>query len=61
MSTEAQSETREFSVQTDVPAGESIQIQQTMGTCGGSNVNTEMFRSLSYDLEGNKQVSYFEI
>jgi len=61
VSTEAQSETREFSVQTDVPAGESILVQQTMGTCGGSNVNTEMFRSLSYDLEGNKHVSYFQI
>merc|ERR1711872_178161 len=56
MSTEAQSETREFWVQTDVPAGRTLQIQQTKGTCGGSEVNTERFRSLSFDLEGNKHV-----
>jgi len=61
VSTEAQSETREFWVQTDVSAGKSIQIQQTKGTCGGSDVNTEMFRSLSYDLEGKEHVSYFEM
>merc|ERR1711915_1071441 len=61
VSTEAQSETKEFSVQTDVPAGKSIQIQQTKGTCGGSDVNTERFRSLSYDLEGTKHVSYFQM
>merc|ERR1712142_9761 len=57
-STEAKSEAEEFSVQTDVPAGKSIQIQQTKGTCGGSEVNTEMFRTLIYDLEGNEHVSY---
>jgi len=58
VSTEAQSETKEFSVQTDVPAGEIIQIQQTKGTCGGSTVYTEMFRSVSYDSEGKEYISY---
>jgi len=58
VSTEAKSETKEFEVQTDVPAGESIQIQQTKGTCGGSTVNTEMFRSVSYDFDGKKHVNY---
>jgi len=61
VSTEAQSETREFWVQTDVPAGKLLQIQQAVGKCGGSDVNTEMFRSLSYDLEGNEQVFYFRM
>jgi len=58
VSTEAQSETKEFQVQTDVPAGESIQIQQAKGTCGGSTVYTEMFRSISYDFDGKHYVAY---
>jgi len=61
VSSEAQSETREFWVQTDVPAGKTLQIQQAKGMCGGSEVNTEMFRSLSFDLEGNEHVSYFQM
>jgi len=46
VSTEAMSETKEFSIETDVPAGKSIQIQQTKGKCGDSTVNTEFFRTL---------------
>jgi len=61
VSTEAKSETKEFQVETNVPAGESIQIQQTKGTCGGSTVNTEMFRSVSYDFDGNEHVAYISM
>jgi len=60
VSTEAKSETREFWVQTDVPAGKLLEIQQAKGTCGGSEVNTEMFRSLTPYSEGNEQISYFK-
>jgi len=45
-SSEAQNEEQQFSVETDVPGGSVIQIQQTKGTCGDSNVKTEMFRSI---------------
>jgi len=57
VSTEAQSETKEFTVKTDVPAGESIKIEQTKGHCGDSTVNTEMFRSVSTDRAGIEKVS----
>merc|ERR1711872_263322 len=57
VSTEAKSEIQEFTVKTDVPAGESIQIQQTKGKCGGSTVNTEMFRLVSTDRAGIEKVS----
>merc|ERR1719348_1143381 len=57
VSTEAKSETKEFTVETNVPAGESIQIEQTKGHCGDSTVNTEMFRSVSTDRAGIEKVS----
>merc|ERR1719348_564550 len=57
VSTEAQSETKEFTVETNVPAGESIKIEQAKGHCGDSTVNTEMFRSVSTDRAGIEKVS----
>ena len=57
VSTEAQSETREFEVSTEVPGGRTIQIQQTKGECGGSNVNTEMFRSVVTNRAGKPTVT----
>jgi len=53
-SSQAQSETKEFTVSTEVPGGRMIQIQQTKGQCGGSEVNTEMFRNVVTFKNGNQ-------
>jgi len=57
VSSEAKSDSRELTVETHVPAGESIKIEQTKGKCGDSTVNTEMFRSVSTDRAGIEKVS----
>ena len=51
-STEAQNEEKQFSVETEVPGGVLLQIQQAKGTCGDSDVKTEMFRTLELKKNG---------
>jgi len=51
-STQAQNEEQEFSVETLVPGGVVIQIQQAKGICGDSDVKTEMFRTLETKKNG---------
>jgi len=46
VTSEARGEEEEFSVETSVPGGRSIRIQQTVGQCGGSGVKTEQYRSV---------------
>merc|ERR1719153_997744 len=53
-SSEAQSETKEFTVSTEIPGGRMVQIQQAKGKCGGSEVNTEMFRNVVTFKDGNQ-------
>jgi|ERR1712179_29760 len=53
-STEAKSETKEFSDVIEVPGGRVITIQQAKGKCGGSEVNTEMFRNVATFKDGNQ-------
>jgi len=56
ISSEAKSETQEFSVTTNVPGGRKIEIQQTKGVCGNSEVNTEMFRNVVTFQDGSNFV-----
>merc|ERR1711915_142792 len=51
-STQAQNEEKQFTVETQVPGGVAIQIQQAKGTCGDSDVKTEMFRTLETKMNG---------
>ena len=53
-SSEAKSETKEFTVSTELPGGRMVQIQQTKGNCGGSEVNTERFRNVVTYKDGNQ-------
>merc|ERR1711915_922937 len=46
VSSQAQNEVKKYTDSVEVPAGKIIQMQQAKGTCGGSNVFTEMFRNL---------------
>ena len=58
-SSEAKSEIREFTDSTEVPGGRMIQIQQTKGHCGGSEVNTEMFRNVATLKDGYEMIETF--
>jgi len=58
-STQAQNEERQFTVETQVPGGIAIQIQQAKGTCGNSDVKTEMFRTLETKKNGEVTSSIF--
>merc|ERR1711942_214566 len=58
-SSEAKSEIREFTDSTEVPGGRMIQIQQTKGHCGGSEVNTEMFRNVATLKDGYEIIETF--
>jgi len=60
-SSEAKSEIREFTDSTEVPGGRMIQIQQTKGHCGGSEVNTEMFRNVATLKDGYEMIETFTI
>jgi len=53
-SSEAKSETEEFTVSTELPGGRMAKIQQTKGHCGGSEVNTERFRNVVTFKDGNQ-------
>jgi len=53
-SSEAKSETKQFTVSTELPGGRMVQIQQTKGNCGGSEVNTERFRNVVTYKDGNQ-------
>jgi len=52
-SSEAKSETKEFTDSIEIPGGRMITIQQVKGKCGGSEVNTEMFRNVANFKDGN--------
>eukprot|EP00092_Neocalanus_flemingeri_P029186 GFUD01031677.1.p1 GENE.GFUD01031677.1~~GFUD01031677.1.p1 ORF type:complete len:306 (+),score=37.47 GFUD01031677.1:99-1016(+) len=52
VSTQAQQERKEFTVETKVPGGKAIKIQQTTGSCGSSDVSTEKFRSVEVMANG---------
>ena len=43
-SSEARSEETSYTIETEVPAGAIIRIEQARGLCGASEVKTEMFR-----------------
>ena len=47
---ETQSTSTAFNVKELVPAGKKIQIQEVVGTCGGSTVHTQMFRYDEYHI-----------
>eukprot|EP00092_Neocalanus_flemingeri_P108873 GFUD01139848.1.p1 GENE.GFUD01139848.1~~GFUD01139848.1.p1 ORF type:complete len:319 (-),score=12.61 GFUD01139848.1:27-956(-) len=51
-STQAQDVLKESTISTEVPGGKIIRIQQTTGSCGGSDVSTEMFRTLEMMANG---------
>ena len=44
-STEAKSEATSFTIETEIPAGKILKIEQAQGLCGKSTVKTEMFRT----------------
>lgn len=44
--TETRSESKTFDVQVKVPPQVKMQIQEAVGTCGGSTIHTQMFRIL---------------
>merc|ERR1711970_1597271 len=54
-STAAKSETKEITDSIKVPGGRVITIQQAKGYCGGSEVNTEMFRNVA-TFKNGKQI-----
>jgi len=60
-SSEAKSETKEFTVSTELPGGRMIQIQQTKGKCGNSEVSTEMFRNVVTFEDGNQIIETFNM
>jgi len=53
-STAAKSETRKIIDSIQVPGGRVITIQQAKGYCGGSEVNTEMFRNVATFKDGKQ-------
>jgi len=53
-STAAKSETKEISDVIEVPGGRVLEIQQTKGFCGGSEVSTEMFRNVATFKDGSQ-------
>eukprot|EP00092_Neocalanus_flemingeri_P091728 GFUD01116366.1.p1 GENE.GFUD01116366.1~~GFUD01116366.1.p1 ORF type:complete len:307 (+),score=28.06 GFUD01116366.1:132-1052(+) len=52
VSTQAKQERQEFTVETKVPGGKGIKIQQTSGSCGSSDVSTEALRSVEVMANG---------
>jgi hypothetical protein len=53
-SSEAKSEEETFTIETELPGGTIIKIEQAKGTCGDSEVKTEMFRNLEITAAGEK-------
>jgi len=54
MSSESQSEAETFQVSVNVPPYTLLQIQGAEGNCGGENVKTELFKTITVDQEGNE-------
>merc|ERR1712126_261604 len=52
-SSQAQSETETFKVEAKVPPYTLLQIQGAEGDCGGNNVKTELFKTITLDSDGN--------
>lgn len=52
-SSEAKSETHEYTVRTTVKPGELLVIEGAHGDCGGNVVHTELFRITTMDCDGN--------
>lgn len=53
VSSQAQSETETFQVEAKVPPYTLLQIQGAEGDCGGNNVKTELFRTITMDRGGS--------
>jgi len=49
---EVQSTVQSVEVDAEAPAGTMLTIEQTVGFCGGSVVNTDMFRTSTYSRDG---------
>ncbi len=50
----------EFQVLATAPAGVVLVIEQAVGTCGGSEFRTELFRIRHTDAKGNTLKTYYE-
>jgi len=59
-SSQAKSETESFTVSAQVPPYTLLQINGAEGNCGGNNVKTEMFQTITFDPEGKKISEVFE-
>ena len=59
-STSTKSQVEEFKVLASAPPGLLLTIEQAVGTCGGSIVNTELFRIRHTDSKGNIVHEEFE-
>jgi len=53
MSSESQNDAQEFKVQVEVPPRTILYIDNAEGDCGGEKMNTEMFKTIAVDPEGN--------
>jgi len=59
-SSQAKSETETFKVESIVPPYTLLQIDGAEGNCGGNNVKTELFRTITLDPQGNVLSEKFE-